>query len=289
MIIAEKPQIIKTEKTESVNKNEVFTIENIEAEIKKYNGIYDKELLEYLKSLLMLEINIVNDKTYSKKKLELLKDIELFKRILKYNIFGYARKTLEKSGIETTREYDENNTYLFQSYNGIPIFDACISKEDIYEEKAKFTIYELSENKELRNEKLEELYQKYDTISDGQNPYKDEANFKAPKSSRGKRKIGYVNIGKQLFNDYEDRRKKELNLILDAIERLEIRKELSEEQKKSQEQSQKVYEAFEKEYGPFKPQNEKIESSSLLLEESTSTTSLKETQFVKMYKHKRYY
>ena len=34
--------------------------------------------------------------------------------------------------------------YIFQSYNGIPIFDACISKEDIYEEKTKFTIYELS-------------------------------------------------------------------------------------------------------------------------------------------------
>lgn len=286
METVEKPQFIKTK---SINKNEGFSIEKIQTEIKKYSGIYDKELLEYLKSLLMLEINIVNDKTYSKQKLELLKDIELFKRILKYNIFGYAKKTLEKAGIETTREYDENNAYIFQSYNGIPIFDACISKEDIYEEKTKFTIYELSENKKLRNEKLEELYQKYDSISDGQNPYKDEANFKAPKSSRGKRKIGYINIGKQLFNDYEDKRKRELDLILDAIGRLETRKELTEEQKKSQEQSQKVYEAFEKEYGPFKQTKEKIESSSLLLEEITSTASLKETQFVKIYKHKRYY
>ena len=283
---AEKPQFIKTT---SINKNEGFSIEKIQTEIKKYSGIYDKELLEYLKSLLMLEINIVNDKTYSKQKLELLKDIELFKRILKYNIFGYAKKTLEKAGIETTREYDENNAYIFQSYNGIPIFDACISKEDIYEEKTKFTIYELSENKKLRNEKLEELYQKYDSISDGQNPYKDEANFKAPESSRGKRKIGYINIGKQLFNDYEEKRKRELDLILDAIGRLETRKELTEEQKKSQEQSRKVYEAFEKEYGPFKQTKEKIESSSLLLEEITSTASLKETQFAKIYKHKRYY
>ena len=224
METAEKPQFIKTK---SINKNEGFSIEKIQTEIKKYSGIYDKELLEYLKSLLMLEINIVNDKTYSKQKLELLKDIELFKRILKYNIFGYAKKTLEKAGIETTREYDENNAYIFQSYNGIPIFDACISKEDIYEEKTKFTIYELSENKKFRNEKLEELYQKYDSISDGQNPYKDEANFRAPKSSRGKRKIGYINIGKQLFNDYEDKRKRELDLILDAIGRLETRKELT--------------------------------------------------------------
>lgn len=156
-----------------MEKNE-FVID-LKNEIKKYDEIFKKELQEYLESLLMLEINIVNEQTYSKEKLELLKEIEIFRRIIKYNIYGYAKKTLVTidDKINIRGYYSEKHPILIGTYNNKWLFDS-----NFEDEKTEFAIYQAKKQTEILTEDkiiFQELSQKtYETLKKEYGPFETE-------------------------------------------------------------------------------------------------------------------
>lgn len=208
-------------------------IEEMQKEIKKYKGIYSKRLLDYLQALLMLEKNVIKHTTYGKEKIEILKQIELFRRVVNYNIFEYTKRILQTAEINDLKadfEYDFL-PILKANYYGECIFDSKFPIEGIESKKVIFTLNQTEVNEELRNQRIEELYLQYEAIKNKKNTYP-----------------GFISEC-----EHEIELKKKLNSILKAIEQLKLRNkcECTSTQLMFSEKAKNVYELLEKEYGPF--------------------------------------
>ena len=264
------------------NKRVPFTIENIEEELKKYKKIYSKELLRYLKAMLLLEINIASD-TYDKElqkyieeslsieknKTNTVEQLQLIKRIVRYNLFGYAKQTLKKSGINIKIEYNEQCPKLVVYYNEILLFNSIFPRENKKEKSANFIIYQIEENETIRKNIIRRLYGEYDTIYETENPYKKET-----------KKLSRFSPISQ-YDNYEQKRKEELKQLIRLIEELENRTKLTENQLEFKEKSKILCNTFKKEYGPF---IKKIENIDYTGTEAKKQMLVKKSPFVSIQK-----
>lgn len=247
-------------------------VEKTKNYLKKFNGIYSKELLEYLESLLMLETNIVNDNTYNGEKLELLRKIEIFKRISNYNVYECAKKTLENTGIKTKYEYDERYPILSVAHNGKLVFDSCFPHKDVKIEKASFIIHQLILDEDIRKQKIEELYKKYNEASKQKNPYT--CNNCEEKNKHVKSDI------------WQTAHREKLSVLKEYIEILKSRKQLEEQEKNREYLSKQIYEAFQEEYGPFEEEPKEIKLNGIEIKEKKL---VKDTPFAKIHRVRTYY
>lgn len=235
-------------------------LENLRNKISKYNGEYNnKEFKEYLEALLTLDIDILKDNTYTEEQIEKFKRIDIYRRLMNFNIYGSMKKflsTIDKTIIWPSRVYEEDKTYYLAWRDGERILDI-----DLDNEKPIISLETLVESRKIRyiqtKRKIEELYKNSKNMKEKQ--YKSEKKY------------------------YE------LMDMIDEIKEMLTRKELNEEQINTQKYHDWVYKKFEEEYGPFKKNYERVENIETNNAVITGTSVVKETPVAVLKKVIEYY
>lgn len=235
-------------------------LKDLRSKISKYNGEYNnKEFKEYLEALLMLDIDILKDNTYSEAQIEKYKKIDIYRRLINFNVYGSMRKflsTIDETIVWPSRVYTEDKTYYLAWHDGERILDI-----DLDNKKPIISLETLVESKKIRytqaKKKIDVLYKKSKIIKE--NSYQKEKHY----------------------CDLMD--------MINEIKDLLTRKELDEEQINTQKYLDWVYKKIEEKYGPFEKNNDKeenIETNNAII---TGTSIVKETPIATFQKRKIYY
>lgn len=252
--------------------------QELKAGIEKIKGIYSKELTDYLEALLSFEINIVNDNTCDKNRIEVLKRLRLFRRLVDYNVFEYAKKTI--------KQVDENIDIYERYFEYFPNFVAQykITNDDIKTlfrtdyinekegSKISFTIYQLEQNEEKRRQRLDRLYKQYHFESKKINPYE-----------RNDKNTNFLSDPYSIWEQCHEERKQYYRM---SIKELETRKEMNKSEQIEADITKKTFDVFKKEYGSFNEQPGTIEATDTDIKEYSL---VKKTPFVNIYTIKKYY
>ena len=263
MITAEKPKIemhtaeewkkINEEKEKKYRKKLEIYPQELREKIKKYSGIYNKELLEYLEALTSLEIDILKDNTFSKEQVEKLKQIELYRKIVNYNAHTVSKKLLTEIE-KITIDGDCLTGELRALYLHKRLFDIRFMTEPFlnFDNNISIAFFQNEDEPEKREEKIKKIYKEFDKEDKKENPY-DPRECRQPR----KRKIGGPRIPTIYPHDeWEREHLSKLENYELALKYLEEKDGLTEQQTKENELSELIYNRFEKEYGPFDNDNE---------------------------------
>lgn len=257
------------------------TPQELKEGIEKIKGLYSDELIEYLEALLSFEINIVNDNTYDEERIEVLKRLKLFRRLVDYNIFEYAKKVLKETEekIEIQERYFEYFPNFSAQYKTINDDIKTLFRTDFINEKKgskiSFTIYQLEENEEQRKKRIKELNKLYKLESQKLNPYSKMTTNNTP-----------MDFLTNPYNIWEQKHEEQLQYYRLAIEELKTRKIINEEDQEELEISKKVYDVLKEAYGPFSEEQGILESLDTSIKECRLE---KTTPYVNIYTMKRYY
>jgi len=92
-----------------INRNlRIATTEEVLNIISSYNKVFSKEILDYINALVYLEISVLEKGYLSDKSIEVLTELESFRKIAIYNIFKRLILLMEKQGIKVQ---DKNNCF----------------------------------------------------------------------------------------------------------------------------------------------------------------------------------
>lgn len=92
-----------------VNRNlRIATKEEVLNILSSYEKTFSKEIFDYINALVYLEISILEKSYLSDKSIEILTELESFRKIVIYNIFKRLILLMEKEGIKV---HDKNNCY----------------------------------------------------------------------------------------------------------------------------------------------------------------------------------
>jgi len=92
-----------------INRNlRIATTEEILNILASYNKLFSKEILDYINALVYLEISVLEKGYLSDKSIEVLTELESFRKIAIYNIFKRLILLMEKQGIKVQ---DKNNCF----------------------------------------------------------------------------------------------------------------------------------------------------------------------------------
>lgn len=292
MITAKKPEIemhtaeewkkINEEKEKKYREKLEMYPKELREKLKEYNGIYSKELLEYLEALTTLEIDILKDNTYSKEQVEKLKQIELYRKIVNYNAHANSKKLLSEIK-KIIIEGDYLTGELCAKYEFKTLFDIRFMKDPVLNPNNNISLafFQNEDEPEKRQKEIEKLYKKFDEEANLKNPY-DPRECRQPR----RRKIGGPRIPVTFpYDDWEKEKTSRLEGYDLALKHLEDRKGLTEEQIKENELSNMIYNRFEQEYGPF-DNNSEINRRQ---HENTGIQLVKKNNNVNFIKKIRYY
>ena len=177
---------VKGVKKEALRK--VKTKEELLELLKEYKGILNKEMYEYLMSLVNLEFSVVRD-YISDMNRKSLAELDIYKQVATYNICKRIKKLFS----------DQKDMYNVNSYNSNGLMDvhlevsAKLEKGSIdvfrffrHEDFSKLlegytslnigtiSLYQSLESKEARKAELEELKQKIVGLKRAKNPYQNQ-------------------------------------------------------------------------------------------------------------------
>ena len=161
-----------------VNKNKSIleSQKKLLEDLKQYEPLLSKEYYEYLESLLALEISAFN-KEFNNDSREILKKIELYKRIAIYNICNRTKNLLLNNGngieISTVENYEHPVEFsIFGKMNGKSINSFRFNIEEdspLYIGDA--IIYSSGPNSILRQEEIKRLTKEYEAKLKQDNPH----------------------------------------------------------------------------------------------------------------------
>ena len=161
-----------------VNKNKTIleSQKKLYQDLKQYEWLLSRESYEYLESLLALEISAFN-KEFNNDNREILRKIELYKRIVIYNICNRTKNLLlnNSNGIEisTVENYEhpvEFSIYGKMNGNSINCFRFNIEEDSpLYIGDA--IIYSSDPNSILRQEEIKRLTKEYEAKLKQDNPH----------------------------------------------------------------------------------------------------------------------
>ena len=252
-----------------------FEIEKLSNEIKEYEGICNRELLDYFEALLFLEINILNDKTYNQEQIEKLKQLEIYRRVVKYNIYGYIKTYIEKMDkkLKITK-FEENLSQYSVTYKGQELIEVFFEIN-----KVKETMIELNyikENIEKRKNAVDIILYELESELGDKNPYHQK--YK-------KRNFDIEEIEKRWIINYETSIEKLENML----QILNSRDELNKEEKKISELSEEIYNEFLNEYNLYEKKSRQKTNIDFNEEKIQEKKLIKHHQLANIYKTTIYY
>ena len=275
----EKPKrIITAKETIELQKKKAERIpQELRQGIDDIKGIYSDELIEYLEALLSFEINIVNDNTYDEERLQVLKRLKLFRRLVDYNVFEYAKKIIRQTDerIEISERYFEYFPNFEANYNVYTEYSKTLFRTSFINEKGEskisFTVYQTEKNDEKIDERLEELYKIYNKEKQTINPIQKDNNIISSLDPH------YL---------WQEKQNEKIYYYRNLIKEIKARRNLNDSEQIEQELGNKIYNNLKKEYGPFSEEPGIIESEKAEVKEYCL---VKKTPFVNIYTIKKYY
>ena len=177
-----------------VNKNKSIleSQKELYQDLKQYEPLLSKEYYEYLESLLALEISAFN-KEFNNDSRKILRKIELYKRIVIYNICNRTKNLLlnNSNGIEisTVENYEHPVEFsIFGKLNGKSINSFRFNIEEdspLYIGDA--IIYSSDPNSILRQEEIKRLTKEYEAKFKQDNPHAHHDGVKRFQDENGSR------------------------------------------------------------------------------------------------------
>ena len=177
-----------------VNKNKTIleSQKELYQDLKQYEWLLSKESYEYLESLLALEISAFN-KEFNNDNREILRKIELYKRIVIYNICNRTKNLLLNNGngieISTVENYKHPVEFsIFGKMNGKSINSFRFNIEEdspLYIGDA--IIYSSDPNSILRQEEIKRLTKEYEAKFKQDNPHAHHDGVKRFQDENGSR------------------------------------------------------------------------------------------------------
>lgn len=177
-----------------VNKNKSIleSQKELYQDLKQYEPLLSKEYYEYLESLLALEISAFN-KEFNNDSRKILRKIELYKRIVIYNICNRTKNLLlnNSNGIEisTVENYEHPVEFsIFGKLNGKSINSFRFNIEEdspLYIGDA--IIYSSDPNSILRQEEIKRLTKEYEAKFKQDNPHAHHDGVKRFQDKNGSR------------------------------------------------------------------------------------------------------
>ena len=145
--------------------------EHLLNELKQYKSILNSEVIEYLTSLIELELSVLDESITLYDSMNLLINFDLCKKIIHYNIYEKALNVYWDQRKKYPIIIEKNNEQLFIKYiideeNIIPIF--IYNYLNGYH---KINLYETYISPEIREQEIIKIKQKIELVSSQKNPY----------------------------------------------------------------------------------------------------------------------
>ncbi len=217
--------------------------EELQETLKMYKGILINPIADYLNSLLELEFSVVRDYIDDTNR-NVLANLDIYKRIAQYNIYTRALNIIGDSGLSYKKEEENTNLSVIASlkFENIKLFafdysnglnnSSIIQEEIVTERIGDIFLYQTLEDGKFREEKLEKVMYKLESLGNAKNPYKSNP---------------YIYEGPASY--WEIKREREIRKYETLRKELERWKELSDDEKREIEITNKVYEMLLEDYG----------------------------------------
>ena len=140
--------------------------------LKKYKGILESSMVDYLDSLIGLEFSVIQD-YISDSDRKVLSELEVYRKVAIYNIYNRALNLLKEKNIELDVETDDNSLIFNKKLddqiidnfgvNGINLFKFDYGETSFYERCPNeyksmrigdISLYQTFEDKNLREKEL---------------------------------------------------------------------------------------------------------------------------------------
>lgn len=147
------------------NPNELIEILN------GYKGILSPEIIEYLNSLIGLEFSVLREDLLSSQAMQKLNELDLYRKVLIYNIYNRAVNIFTKEGSYLKQEGIENGTKSL-TISGTDGKDNRFKVFSFrFEDKTnQINLYNTKIDEELRKQQIENLYKEWKNIEEETNP-----------------------------------------------------------------------------------------------------------------------
>ncbi len=169
------------------NWNKVSTKKELVESLKKYRGILNNQMIDYLNSLIELDFSVI--KEYIKEEdRKSLAELEIYKKIAIYNIYNRALNLFNKNNIEHNFLGNDDGfdslsiSVPLNDHKEVKVFD--FDYKDFYSKSwskipdefitmviGNISLYQTLESKELREAELNRVINKLDKLYDASNPY----------------------------------------------------------------------------------------------------------------------
>ena len=186
--------------------------------LKHYDGTLNREMTEYLESLIELEFSVVRDYINDKDRTA-LSELEIYRRVLVYNIYNRALKIFKES--ERDLLIDDN----FDDIEGLKAY-AKVGKNNIklfnfnYDDKynGDISIYQSLADERVRDAELCRIFKNLEYLYDEDNPYR----FQAGPMKFGGPDSRWAVAHQEKIQEYEDKFRQLENRVLTDEDKLEI-------------------------------------------------------------------
>lgn len=151
----------------------VSTKEELKESLDRHKSVLNKTVIDYLNQLIELEFSAAKDNIDISDR-KILHDLELYKKIAAYNIYNRTLSLLKEQ--EELKIFDNQAAILgIMAYknignNSIRIFDYQYNKETI-------KLFQIVEDKKIKDEQLKLVKEQLGQLYDIKNPYEDYKNF----------------------------------------------------------------------------------------------------------------
>ena len=132
----------------------------------KYKNVLNNEIIDYLNSLIELEFSAIRDYISEDDK-KILSELEIYKKILIYNIYYRAVNLL----------IEDDNTSIINAYNGLRISKNDYSKDiklfdfDYCNDISEIILHKSVYDESVRKEEMDHILKTLEYLYDEKNPY----------------------------------------------------------------------------------------------------------------------
>lgn len=179
----------------------ILSSNELNESVKEYKDIFNSEIIDYLDSLIGLEISALNQGVISEDAIKRLNQIKLYRQIVIYNIYNKTLEVFKKYGKGLNLENGPKKLSVFvkdSEGNEYCIFNYLFNDKNIVSNY--ITLKQTIIDEAKRKEQIDRLYQQLETVKSSKKP--PEVLVKDGFCALKKTKIKYI---KELIKELENR------------------------------------------------------------------------------------
>lgn len=224
----------------------VKTKKELYAMIRKYQFALNKQMIEYLKSLIELEVSAVKSYVEETEKMALLSELEVYQKIAIYNIYSKAMQILKQEESQLEIESNRDQVARLRAYldkNEIFEFDYDYSLEEGCKTTniGRIELYETIYAPDMKKDECKKVQEELEKLQKEKNPFSSSA------------KSAEILFGEELYgSDDSEWGFEQSDRIREQKNRLEIisqKKDLTESEKREIEITQKINRLMLQDFG----------------------------------------